>query len=101
MEYGGNKMNFDGIIIGFIAFLIIGIFHPLVIYGEYHFGIKIWPFFLISGIGLCIPSLLIENRMLSAILGIVAFCSFWSIHELFRQKKRVERGWFPKKQPKK
>jgi hypothetical protein len=27
----------------------------------------------------------------------VAFSSFWSILELFEQKKRVEKGWFPKK----
>jgi hypothetical protein len=29
--------------------------------------------------------------------GLIAFCSFWSIKELFQQKKRVERGWFPRK----
>ncbi|MCQ2501287.1 MAG: DUF4491 family protein [Lachnospiraceae bacterium] len=25
------------------------------------------------------------------------FSCLWSIHELFEQKKRVDRGWFPKK----
>jgi hypothetical protein len=34
---------------------------------------------------------------LSVILGVIASSSFWSILELFQQKKRVERGWFPKK----
>ena len=27
--------------------------------------------------------------------GAFAFSCFWSILELFQQKKRVERGWFP------
>jgi hypothetical protein len=48
--------NLTGIIIGLVTFLIIGIFHPLVIKGEY-----------------------------------------WSIGELFQQRKRVEKGWFPKR----
>ncbi|MBO7458075.1 MAG: DUF4491 family protein [Paludibacteraceae bacterium] len=30
-----------------------------------------------------------------------ACSSFWSILELFEQKKRVERGWFPKNPNKK
>ena len=28
--------------------------------------------------------------------GVVAFSCFWSILELFQQRKRVDRGWFPK-----
>jgi branched-subunit amino acid transport protein len=86
-----------GIVIGFFSFIAIGLFHPLVIYGEYHFGVKIWPLFLIAGIILCIVSLFTKNILLSTLLGVTAFCSFWSIKELFHQQKRVERGWFPKK----
>ena len=41
-------MNFEGIIIGAAAFLIIGIFHPIVVKGEYYFGAKIWPRFWLS-----------------------------------------------------
>jgi uncharacterized membrane protein YuzA (DUF378 family) len=93
-------MSIDGIIIGAITFLVIGVFHLLVIYGEYHFGIKLWPFFLCTGILLCSVSLFLEHTVLSAVLGITAFSCFWSIYELFKQKKRVERGWFPKKQNK-
>ena len=29
-------MNYTGIIIGFITFIVIGLFHPLVIKGEYY-----------------------------------------------------------------
>jgi hypothetical protein len=90
-------MYFDGIIIGLIAFIMIGVFHPLVIYGEYYFGIKIWPFFLCFGIIVCIISVIIKNTIISAMMGIVGFSSFWSIFELFKQKKRVDKGWFPKK----
>ncbi|WP_041611154.1 DUF4491 family protein [Treponema primitia] len=90
-------MSLYGIIVGFVSFMIIGLFHPLIIYGEYHFGVKIWPAFLIAGIILCTISLLVKNILISSILGIIAFCCFWSINELFHQRKRVERGWFPKK----
>lgn len=90
-------MNFSGIILGFVTFLCIGLFHPLVIKGEYHFGTKCWWVFALLGIGMLIGSLLIENIYLSVIFGVISFSSFWSILELFEQKKRVERGWFPKK----
>lgn len=42
-------MNFEGIIIGIGAFLIIGILHPVVIKAEYYIGKRIWPVFLIGG----------------------------------------------------
>ncbi|MDR1345683.1 MAG: DUF4491 family protein [Bacteroidales bacterium] len=90
-------MFISGLIIGIIAFLFIGLFHPIVIYGEYHFGTKIWPFFLVLGIIFCILSLFFENTIISSSCGIMGFCWFWSINELFQQKKRVKRGWFPKK----
>lgn len=89
-------MNFSGIVLGLVAFLCIGLFHPLVIKGEYYFGTKCWCFFAVMGVGMLIGSLFVNNMYLSVILGITAFSSFWSIHELFQQKKRVERGWFPK-----
>jgi hypothetical protein len=90
-------MTISGILIGLIAFAVIGIFHPLIIYGEYHFGTKIWPIFLFAGLLLCASSLFVKNTIAGAALGITAFCCFWSIKELFQQRKRVERGWFPKK----
>jgi hypothetical protein len=95
--FKGRPMYFSGIILGLISFLIIGLFHPLIIFVEYHFGTRTWPIFLIVGIALCILSLFIENIILNVMFGLIAFCSFWSIKELFQQKKRVERGWFPRK----
>ena len=89
--------NLTGIIIGLVTFLIIGLFHPLVIKGEYYFGVKCWWVFLLLGIGGIVAALLFHNVILSTICGVFAFSSFWSIGELFQQKKRVEKGWFPKR----
>ena len=88
-------LNFSGIIIGVATFLIIGLFHPLVIKAEYYIGVKSWWLFLLLGIISVVASLLVENLTLSILLGVVAFSSFWSIGEVFEQKKRVEKGWFP------
>ena len=87
--------NFLGIIIGVATFLIIGLFHPLVIKAEYYMGVKSWWLFLLLGILSAIASLLVVNLIMSILLGVVAFSSFWSIGEVFQQRKRVEKGWFP------
>ncbi|MDD3694894.1 MAG: DUF4491 family protein [Lentisphaeria bacterium] len=90
-------MYFQGLFSGLVAFLIIGLFHPLVIKGEYYFGAKIWPAFLLLGLACCAAALFLGKMpMLSSILGIVGFSAFWSIHEIIEQEKRVAKGWFPK-----
>lgn len=89
------EINISGIIIGVATFLVIGLFHPLVIKAEYHLGVKSWWLFLVAGILFAIASLLVMDLVISIILGVVAFSSFWSIDEVFQQKKRVEKGWFP------
>lgn len=87
---------FWGLLIGFASFVIIGVFHPLVIKGEYYFGQKCRWWFLAAGIVLCCASLLADNVVVSALLGVTAFSCFWSIKEVKEQKERVERGWFPR-----
>lgn len=89
-------MNFIGIIIGSAVFLMIGIFHPIVIKAEYYYGTKCWPIFALVGLLTLTGSLLISSTVWSVLLGSFAFSCFWSILELFQQKKRVEKGWFPK-----
>ena len=89
------ELNFSGIVIGVATFLVIGLFHPLVIKAEYYIGVKSWWLFLLLGIVAAIASLVVASLILSIILGVVAFSSFWSIGEVFQQKKRVEKGWFP------
>ena len=75
--------------------MIIGLLHPVVIKGEYYFGTKIWPLFLFGGIICVVGSILIRNLIASTLLGVLGFSLFWSIHELFEQKERVRKGWFP------
>lgn len=89
-------MNFSGIVLGAAAFLSIGIFHPIVIKAEYHLSKQCWWMFALAGIVFICISLFISNTTIAAILGVLGFSCFWSIHELFMQEKRVEKGWFPK-----
>ena len=77
-------MDWTGIILGASAFLIIGLFHPIVIKAEYHWGKGCWWLFAIVGLGLCIASLLADG-VISAILGVTGFSCFWSILELFQK----------------
>ena len=78
-----------------VTFLIIGFFHPIVIKAEYHFGVKCWWVFALAGIITAVLSLLVDHTVLSTLLGVVAFSSFWSILEVFEQRERVRKGWFP------
>ncbi len=87
---------FWGLIVGLCSFLIIGIFHPLVIKGEYYFGQKCRWWFLAAGVALCVGSVLAGNLIVSILLGVTAFSCFWSIKEVAEQRERVNKGWFPK-----
>lgn len=88
-------MNYSGIIVGAAVFLSIGICHPAVIKMEYYLGKRSWWIWLVCGLALCALSLIIENDILSTIIGGFAFSCLWGIHEMFLQEKRVLRGWFP------
>lgn len=91
--------HLTGVLLGLITFLIIGLFHPLVIKGEYYFGVKCWWVFALLGIaGIAAAVYFDGNTLVSVSCGVVAFSSFWGIGELFEQKKRVEKGWFPKRE---
>ena len=74
-------MYFTGIIIAICTFLTIGIWHPIVIKTEYHWGTR--------------PALFIENTIVSSVVGVFGASALWGIGELFSQKKRVQKGWFP------
>ena len=89
-------MNFVGLIVGICTFLIIGFFHPIVIKAEYYWGVRCWWLFLVVGVAATIGSLLIGNMTISTLLGVFAFSSFWSIKELYEQRERVRKGWFPR-----
>ena len=89
------ELYYAGIVIAICTFLIIGMFHPIVIKVEYYYGTKPWWLFLLVGIICILFALFIENILLSSVLGVFGASSLWSIGELFEQLKRVKKGWFP------
>ena len=45
-----NEYHLSGLFIGICTFLIIGLFHPVVVKAEYYWGTKCWWIFLVLGI---------------------------------------------------
>lgn len=89
------NIYFEGILLALCTFVIIGVLHPVVIKTEYYFGTRPWWLWLLGGIVACVSALFVANTFWSAILGVIGASLLWGIGELFEQKKRVERGWFP------
>ena len=90
-----SQYGLGGIVIGVSTFLIIGIFHPIVIKAEYYWGVRSWWIFLVLGIVGIILSVITADILLSSLLGVFSFSSFWTIKEIFDQRERVVKGWFP------
>ena len=88
------ELNWEGLIVGISSLIVIGAFHPLVIWCEYHFTQKVWPVFLFVGLG-CLLAALFVRGLSSILLALVGVACLWSIRELKEQSRRVERGWFP------
>lgn len=91
-----QQYHLAGLAIGICTFLIIGLFHPIVIKVEYYTGTKYWWAFLLLGLVCGIMTIFISDIFLSTLLGVFSFSSFWTIKELFEQVDRVKKGWFPK-----
>ena len=90
-----STYGLSGLFIGFCTFMIIGLFHPLVIKGEYYFGEKIKWAFLAGGIIFLVISIIVISLILSVLFGVTSFSSFWGIKEVVEQVERVRKGWFP------
>lgn len=88
-------MNITGIIIAVTTFLVIGVFHPIVIKSEYYFGVRCWWVFAMAGVIFVGASLFVQNQIASPVLGVIGCSCFWSILEIFEQRERVRKGWFP------
>ena len=71
--------NLTGLLLGLCSFLIIGLFHPLVVKGEYYLGVRCWWGFLLLGIAAGVCSVLADGFFVQTLLGVLAFSSFWSI----------------------
>jgi hypothetical protein len=91
-----QSYNLLGLAIGLCTFLVIGMFHPIVIKSEYYFGVKCRWWFVLLGIVMCAVAILVSDIFWSAISGVVAFSSFWSVKEIVEQRERVRKGWFPR-----
>lgn len=89
-------MYYTGITIAIVTFLTIGFWHPIVIKTEYHFGTRPWVVYLLVGVVCILAALFIENVYLSSFLGVFGASALWGIGELFAQRRRVLKGWFPK-----
>lgn len=87
--------HLEGVVIGICTFLIIGLFHPVVVKAEYYWGTRCWWVFLVLGLMGMAGSIIIQNLLVSSLLGVFSFSSFWTIKELFEQRQRVLKGWFP------
>ena len=85
------ELNLEGIAVGGASLLVIGAFHPLVIWCEYHFSQKIWPLFPLCGL-ICLGLALFVQGLLSILLGLVGVAFLWSIRELKEQERRGEGG---------
>jgi sulfite exporter TauE/SafE len=91
------QLTYYGIVFGLIMLVSTGLGHIIVIKGEYHFGFKVLPVFLLVGVASVFVSLVTENNLISGSLGIFGVTFLWGIHEVIKQRERVEKGWFPKK----
>ena len=95
-------MNYYGIASGILSLLIIGLWHPIVIKGEYYIGRRICTvFFTVIGIVCVILSLYIDHAVVSMALALFGFSAFWGIKETAEQEERVKKGWFPENPKKK
>lgn len=88
-------MYFQGLLIAVCTFLVIGLCHPLVIKSEYYFGVRCWPVFAVGGIAAIVASLFVEQIFWASVLGVIGCSLMWSILEIFEQRERVRKGWFP------
>ena len=88
-------IHITGIVIAISTFLIIGLFHPLVIKTEYYLGTRPWWLFLFGGIVCVVLSLLQADIVWSSLLGVLGASLLWSIGDIFDQEKRVVKAWLP------
>ena len=66
-----SEYHLAGLFIGICTFLIIGLFHPVVVKAEYYWGTKCWWIFLILGIAGVVASLSIENVIIASLLSLI------------------------------
>ena len=71
----GIDIYWQGVVLGLCTFLVIGIFHPLVVKAEYYFGTRSWWVFLVFGIICGVVPFFISSLFWGALSAIVGFSS--------------------------
>ena len=92
-----TEYNLTGLVIGVATFLIIGLFHPFVIKGEYYFGVRCWWFFLLMGVA-AMPSAM--NSDCATWMTRWMFCSRCSLRFMAAppvQKSCLQYAMFPRR----
>lgn len=84
-----------GLFIGVCTFLIIGLFHPVVVKAEYYWGTRCWWVFLLLGLGGMAVSLLTDNVLLAAVGGGIRLFVVMDDQGTVRAARAVAKGWFP------
>lgn len=82
-------MSYAGIIVGMYTFIMIGVLHFAVVRIERVIGSYIWPGFVALGLVFGAWSLVVDDVLVSALLGVSGFLFAWSGPELRKQKERV------------
>lgn len=90
-----TEYNLTGLVIGVATFLIIGLFHPMVIKGEYYFGVRCWWFFLLMGVAAIAASVAVRHILWSTLLAVWGASSLWSIGEPVRAARTCGEGMVP------
>ncbi len=72
----------EGLLIGIFCFVMISIFYPFVKKKHCCFAEKVWPLFLMAGIGCMIGAVFIQEFVWSAMLAVTGIMFLWSISEI-------------------
>ncbi len=86
-----EHINWQGFLIGLAAFIMIGVFHPIVAKMEYHLSKRSWWMLFFPGVA-CLAGSVFFSSLTSMLLGALAFSFFWSTLEIFMQHERVLKG---------
>ncbi len=89
------ELNFEGVVVGVMSLVIIGAFHPLVIWFEYHHEEYLAGYFLIAGL-LCLIAALFIQGLFSVLLGATGRCLYMGASRELKEQARRVSGLFPK-----
>lgn len=84
-----------GLFIGVCTFLIIGLFHPVVVKAEYYWGTRCWWVFLLLGLGGMGRFAADRQRASGRVGGGIRLFVVMDDQGTVRAARAVAKGWFP------